>query len=101
MPTKRLKRVENDEKYAIRYCSPDMDANTNVVNVIYDIMIIDKKTGVAEHMKEEHHMRYFFTPEIREYLKETGFELLAFVDCKSLRTPDYNSWTCYYIARKF
>lgn len=100
LPTNRIKRVENNEKYAIRYCTPYMNANTNIVNVTYDILIIDKKSSKSEYMKEEHHMRYFFTPEIKEYLKESGFTLLTYVDCKSLNTPDYNSWTVYYVAQK-
>lgn len=100
LPTVRVKKVENKEKCAIRYATPEMDANTNVVNVKYDVLIVDKKTEKVEHLNEEHHMRYFFTPEIKEYLRECGFELVAFLDCNSLSVPDYSSWTVYYIAKK-
>lgn len=49
---------------------------TNIVDVCYEILIINQETNEAKIINEEHNMRYFFRPELEFYLKETGFELL-------------------------
>lgn len=99
-PTIRIKRVEDDRNLLIRYADPVMHANTDVVDVNYDILIINKTTGVTEQIKEVHHMRYYFEPELEYMLKQTGFELVACVEGKSMRRPDYQSWTAYFCAIK-
>lgn len=49
-------------------------------------------------INEAHHMRYFFCPEVKEYLKQAGFKLLEVLDCKTLEKTSFDSWTCYFIA---
>lgn len=44
-------------------------------------------------------MRYFFRPELEAYLKETDFELIDNIDCKTLKETSYDSWTSYFVAR--
>ncbi len=98
-PSLRVKNVETEYYYVTRIARPEMHANTNIVDVNYEMIVIDKDTQISRKINECHHMRYFFAPEIMEYLRENGFELLRITDCKTLEEPDYKSWTAYYIAR--
>ena len=76
-----------------------MHDKDNVVDVHYEIFVIDKVTGVAKVIQEVHSMRYFFRPELEYWLNEAGFELIDNLDCLTLGGTDYNSWTSYFIAR--
>lgn len=98
LPSLRVKEVSNNEFDVIRIARPDMNANTNVVTVNYDIKILDNYRNEITTIKESHNMRYFFRPEMEEYLNEEGFELLDVLDCKKLCVPNYKSWTVYFVA---
>lgn len=99
-PAVRIKRIEDDKNSIIRLASPIMYPNENLVKVCYDMFVIDKATGVANEIREEHKMRYFFYPEIKFYLQVAGFELLACLDGNTLWETSYESWTCYFVARR-
>lgn len=99
-PSVRVKKVEDEQNILIRYASPVMYAKKNVVDVNYDVLIIDKKTDLVKEIKETHSMRYLFTPEVEFLLDMAGFELLDCIDCDTLDVVDYHSWTAYFIARK-
>ena len=98
-PVVRIKEVEDDDKKVIRHSRPTMHANQNVVDVDFEVIVIDKETSETKIISETHHMRYFFEPEISYYLKKTGFELLANLDCNSLKEATIDSWTNIFIAR--
>lgn len=99
-PEMRVKQVEDEDNIAIRYASPVMCAEKNLVDVNYNVIIIEKRTSVARKIEETHHMRYFFAPEIEFMLNETGFSLLDCVECNTLGKTDYNSWTAFFVAVK-
>ena len=99
LPSVRIKEVEDDENRLIRLCRPNMYESMNAVDVNYEILVINKQTGNAKTINETHHMRYYFRPEMEEYLNSAGFELLETLDCKSLCDTDFSSWTCYFVAR--
>ncbi len=98
-PCVRVKDIEDEKNKLIRIARPIMYDKDNVVDVCYEVFIIDKETGETKVIHETHSMRYFFRPELNFYLKETGFELIDNLDCKTLGKTDYNSWTSYFIAR--
>ncbi len=98
-PVLRVKKVETEKYDVTRIARPEMHANANIVDVNYEMLVTEKETKVTTDFSESHHMRYFFNPEIREYLNETGFEFLEIADCSNLGEPDYNSWTVYYVAK--
>ncbi len=99
-PSVRVKQVEDEQNVLIRYADPVLHAQENLVDVNYNVLVIDKKTGVARQIEESHVMRYLFTPEVTLLLNMAGFELLDCVDCNTLHKADYDSWTAYFIARK-
>lgn len=98
-PTLRVKEIQDDPYRLIRIARPVMHDKTNVVDVCYEIFVIDNRTGEAKTINEVHSMRYFFRPEIESYLEETGFKLIDNLDCVTLGATDYDSWTSYFVAR--
>lgn len=98
-PTVRVKEIVTDKHKLIRVARPVMHDRTNVVDVCYEVMVIDKETNETKVINETHHMRYFFRPEVMLLLKESGFELIDNLDCTTLETTGYDSWTSYFIAR--
>lgn len=99
-PVVRVKKVEDDQNSLIRYANPIMHAQDNVVDVCYQVLVIDKQTSVSKEINEVHHMRYFFKPEIEFMLNLAGFELAACLDCNTLQETDFDSWTAYFAAIK-
>lgn len=98
-PTVRVKEVEDDKYKLVRIARPIMHDKTNVVDVCYEVLVIDKESDETKKIEEVHSMRYFFRPELEHLLKESGFELIDNLDCKTLKETDFNSWTSYFIAR--
>ena len=98
-PTERIKRVEWNGCDITRKASPDMHPNENIVDVRYDFLITDKEGKKLADFTEEHHMRYFFKPEMEDYLSQAGFNLLDCIDCSSRKEPNFDSWTSFFIAR--
>lgn len=98
-PSVRVKELEDEKNRLVRIARPVMHDKENVVDVCYEVFVIDKKTGQTRTINEVHNMRYFFRPELELLLQETGFELITNLDCRTLGQTDYNSWTSYFIAR--
>lgn len=98
-PVVRVKEVEDDTYKLVRIARPVMYDKTNVVDVCYEVLVIEKETGCTKTINETHHMRYFFRPELEFYLKESGFALTDNLDCATLGETGYGSWTSYFVAR--
>lgn len=98
-PSVRVKEVCDDQYELIRIARPVMCDKTNVVDVCYKVLIIDKISSITSIINERHSMRYFFRPELEMFLKQTGFEFLDGFDCKTLGETDYNSWTSFFVAK--
>lgn len=99
-PTVRLKKVEDENHFFIRNANPVMYPEDNLVDVYYQILIIDKETSITKKIEEIHRMRYFFKPEIEFLLKQAGFSLRVCIDCNTMKKTDFNSWTAYFVAVK-
>lgn len=98
-PTLRIKEIQDEQYRLVRIATPVMHDKTNIVDVCYEIFVIDSRTGKAKTFNEVHSMRYFFRPEIESYLEASGFELIDNLDCVTLGATDYDSWTSYFVAR--
>lgn len=99
-PSVRIKRVEDDKNWLIRNCEPVLYPNENLVDVNYDIYIVDKDTDIMRNIQETHRMRYFFKPEMEYLLNDAGFTLQLVADCRNNETPTFDSWTVYFVAIK-
>lgn len=98
-PVVRVKEIEDERNKLVRIARPVMHDKENVVDVEYEVLVIDKKTGKTKVINEVHNMRYFFRPELEILLNEAGFELLDNLDCQSIGETGYDSWTSYFIAK--
>lgn len=100
LPENRIKRVEDSCNQIFRFAEPVLHFNRDMVEVKYDVLIVNKETAKTNRIKETHQMRYFFYPELDYMLENTGFHLLECIDCSSLSEADEKSWTVYLIAKK-
>lgn len=98
-PSVRVKEIEDERNKLVRIARPVMHDKENVVDVCYEVFVINKETGDTKTINEVHKMRYFFRPELEFYLQEAGFELVDNIDCRTLGETGYDSWTSYFIAR--
>lgn len=98
-PCVRVKEIEDNENQLIRIARPVMHDKENVVDVNYEVLIMNKKTGQVQTINEVHKMRYYFRPELELLLRDAGFQLLDNIDCRTLGETDYDSWTSYFIAK--
>lgn len=98
-PCVRVKEIEDKENQLIRIARPVMHDKENVVDVNYEVLIMNKKTGQVQTINEVHKMRYYFRPELELLLRDAGFQLLDNIDCRTLGETDYDSWTSYFIAK--
>lgn len=99
LPVVRVKEVEDDDYKLVRLARPVLHDKTNVVDVCYEVLVIDKKSDVTRTINEVHNMRYFFRPEIELLLSMAGFELIDNYDCNTLGETGFESWTSYFAAR--
>lgn len=98
-PNVRVKEIEDDKNRLIRIARPIMHDRNNLVDVNYEVLIINKETNKVQTFNEVHKMRYFFRPELEVFLAEANFKLIDNIDCQTLGETDYNSWTSYFIAK--
>lgn len=98
-PCVRVKEIEDKHNRLIRIAKPVMYDKENLVDVNYEVIVIDKKTDKAQTINEVHKMRYFFRPELEMLLERADFKLIDNIDCQTLKETDYNSWTSYFIAK--
>ena len=71
-PVVRVKEVEDDQYRLVRIARPVMYDERNMVDVNYEVLIIDKKTNITKTIKEVHSMRYFFRPELEILLHQVN-----------------------------
>jgi SAM-dependent methyltransferase len=100
LPKVRVKKMEDDNIKVVRIVEPEINANRNYVDVNYQIFIIDKKTNDFKELKETHRMRFFFTPEIEEYLNSYGLKLIDSKEFLTEKEPGFDTWGVYFIAKK-
>ena len=98
-PSVRVKEAEDDRYKLIRIARPVMHDRENVVDVCYEVLVIDKESKETRVINEVHSMRYFFRPELDFYLEKAGFQLIDNLDCVTLGETGYDSWTSYFVAK--
>ena len=94
-PGVRVKEIEDDRNRLVRIARPVMHERENIVDVNYEVQVINKD----QMINETHNMRYFFRPELQMLLEEAGFELLDNLDCNTLGKTSFDSWTSYFVAK--
>lgn len=100
-PVLRVKTLEDEEIKVYRIAKPEIHANENVVDVNYEVLIVDKSTGTIDQINETHKMRYLFKPELDYMLKKIGLKTIKFLEWMNLeKRPDFTSWNACLIVKK-
>ena len=63
-PAPRIKTFENDEVKIIRIATPTLLVNDNLVDVRYDLTVVEKLSGRCGQVVENHRIRYLFGPRL-------------------------------------
>ena len=99
-PNYRLKKMENDQIKVRRFTEPVLKENKNSVEVKFEVFIEDKKTKTLKEVSETHKMRYFFYPELENFLNQVGFSILNCYKWMTRSPMDFNSWYGVIITKK-
>ncbi len=91
------KKVTDGDLSLERLSEPVLDAQRNVVEVHYTLTASDASPDDA--VREQHDMRYLFTPEVEMMLAANDLELVESFEWMSEKVPDFDSWNVCYIAR--
>lgn len=97
-PVTRIKRLEDEKISVMRIAEPVIHANKNIVDVNYNIFIKDKYSGTVEELKETHHMRYLFKPEVDIILDSERFEVMAFEEWMTGNEPGCETWSVCFVC---
>lgn len=100
LPETKIKKLENEEIKITRIANPKMYAQKNLVKVIYDIFIKNKKSKHITNLKEKHTMRYLFDTELELICKNLNLKVINKYEWQKDKTPDFNSWNVVWILRK-
>lgn len=97
-PERRVRRFENDALDVTRTAEPAMHPNENAVDVVFDITVRDKASGVMHDIRETHRMRYFFIPELAVLLRNAGFRLAQYEEWLTGRPAGFDTWSVLLVA---
>lgn len=98
-PTTRSRRLKYEGKELTRIAKPDWQPVENRIDVHYELLVRDQDSGETTSVKECHAMRYFFVPEIRQYLTQTGFRVERICRWKSSAPLESDDWYGMVVAR--
>jgi SAM-dependent methyltransferase len=97
-PTQRVKIFEDDYIKIVRIATPRLHHNCNLVDVNYDIVVIEKASSTCRQFAETHRMRYLFRPELEDLLLQHNFRSIAFTEWLSDQAPNLTSWNAVVTA---
>ncbi len=89
----RIKFFENDQIKVTRESSTLLDISKNIGNVKFDILVESKiNKQQKKRIVEQHPMRFFSIPEIKNFASQTGFDVIEFFDLHSDKKPSLDTW---------
>jgi SAM-dependent methyltransferase len=98
-PSVQVKRMDDEHVSVVRIAEPVMHANKDLVEVNYQIFIIDKNHGDTEVVEETHVMRFLFKPEIDLLLSLEGFQALECFEELTGGKPGFDTWSVYFTGQ--
>lgn len=100
-PEARQKVIPFNKGRVIRSARADLDLKKHHCLVHYHLLVEREDGSLAEEFKEDHLMRYFYRPEIENFLSSSGLKFLhlsAFGDLDKPAGPD--TWNVFLVAKK-
>ena len=99
-PIIKIKEVEDEQIEVKRKATPVIHTDEKVVDVNFEILVKDKKTGEEQKFNELHRMRYLFEAELNKISAGIGFSNKGSFRWLSKDLPDTKSWNVVYIFQK-
>lgn len=96
----RVKHAEDEKVRVTRTAEPDIDIDSRIATVRYNVRIESKIDNRIQAFQEEHRMRYFFPVEIDEFAKQSGFEIERSEEFVTGYVPSERTWGVCYVLRK-
>jgi hypothetical protein len=97
-PERRVRTYEDERVAVTRTAEPNLDVNENTVDVVFDVDVREKASGLTENIRETHKMRYFFIPELRAVLARAGLKLTHGEEWLTAREPGADTWSVCFTA---
>ena len=91
-PAVRVKRFADNKLEITRIAEPLMHPNDNVVDVNYEVHIVDRKTQNLNVLRECHRMRYLFMPEISAMFARHGMRPVVAAEWMTGKEPGFDTW---------
>lgn len=98
-PEVTRKQLSDASTEVHRVAEPVIHAESNVVDVNYTVTVTDRISGATEELRETHHMRYLFSPEIELALAAAGMTLIDSRAWMSDQPPGFDTWGACFVGR--
>ena len=99
-PAVRVKRMESEAYEILRTAEPVLIDEKNIVEVHYTVIIRGKKDGSVQTITESHTMRYFFIPEVEQWLGRAGFRMLDRHEWMTGSALSPDTWSATVLAQR-
>jgi SAM-dependent methyltransferase len=101
-PSTKVKITKFDNRHIIRIATPKIDFARQVCAIEYHC-IISENNKIIDNFTEVHNIKYYFTDDLTNYLKDVGFEIVNIAPMNNAK-PDsntyLNNWYFFAIVRK-
>lgn len=98
-PSQRVRKIENQKSIIYRMADPKIYTSNSCVDVVIDIVDIDKESSRVKYVSEVHPMRHFTLNEIK-LLVNGKFDVLNNFEWMKFTDADEKSWGAVCILRK-
>lgn len=98
-PVSRLKKFENETILVNRNATPQINLEKRVVDVSFDISIVNKITDSKSQLKEVHTMRYLFSEELDLLMKQNGLKIVHSEEWLTKKYLSNTTWNACYICK--
>lgn len=99
-PSVRVKRFEDNDIQVVRIAEPVENVNLNIIDVNFDVYVINKSNLKVSNIKELHRMRYLFLPEIEMLCSKFNLTLVDCIKWMTFEKPSENDWYVTFIIKK-
>lgn len=99
-PSIKIKRLEDQNIKVTRISEPINHPNEDVIDVHFELHIVEKASKNYEIINEQHKMRYFSIPELDFFLGKSGLKSLQYEEWETGNSPSSETWGVCCIAQK-
>ena len=94
-PERRVKVIETRDTVFKRIATPTLKENENLVVIDYSLVL----RGERQKVSESHIMRYFFLPELAEFMSEFKLKTVTKKEWLTNNKPSTKSWGVYLVGK--